>query len=317
MLPAFMSCSSSATRYSCSMVVGAAAGAQRNLRALELARAGQREQAVQFGPFRGNPLFVAVQADLRVEAQVDDLPAQELGQQLLPLGTLRVMRHFARKRVVGDQKRLREVEQRRPQLMLDLRAARRVLDVLDGQALAQSAAVARRGRTRLRAAAAMRLAAGSEIRPSSARTSPWIASGSLVGNDASQRSADLVSASGSRAALPNPNISGCVRQRSWSNPTQELHLHDAMANDVRTKAAAVTNRLPQVLGGTGIIIAQSPSARKRTGTRLAHIVHIRFVQHRRADRSPTRRNQRGGPAVGAILVGYSLNGCTRRNSYEE
>ena len=79
------SCSTSTTRYSCSIVVVPAAGVEQQLLALDLARAGEREQRVQLRPLRRNPLLVAVEPDLRVEAQVHDLPRDELGQQLLPL----------------------------------------------------------------------------------------------------------------------------------------------------------------------------------------------------------------------------------------
>jgi hypothetical protein len=109
---------------------------------------------------------------------VHDLAAQELGQELLPLRALRVVRHFARERVISEQERLREVEERRPQLMLDPRAARRVLDVLHRQALADRRAL----RSRKNVASSrcgVRRAVGSGDAPSSPSTSAWIVSGSL------------------------------------------------------------------------------------------------------------------------------------------
>ena len=58
-------------------------------------------------------------------------------KQRLPLAALPVLGDVGRERLVREQERLREVEQRRPQLVLDARAARRVLDVLGRQRLAQ------------------------------------------------------------------------------------------------------------------------------------------------------------------------------------
>jgi hypothetical protein len=49
---------------------------------------------------------------------------------------------LARERLVGEQECLREVEQRRPQLILDLGTAVGVLDILRGKCLAQSGGAA-------------------------------------------------------------------------------------------------------------------------------------------------------------------------------
>ncbi len=65
---------------------------------------------------------------------------RELREELLPLGALRMARDLTGVAVVGEEERLREIEQRRPELVFDLRAARRVLDVLLGQTLAQARA---------------------------------------------------------------------------------------------------------------------------------------------------------------------------------
>ena len=156
MLPAFMSCS---TQHHQVLVLDRRRAAARRRAtsgcALDLQRAREREQRVQLRPFRRDPLLVAVQPDLGVEAEMHDLAARGArAAAACHLSLCAWSRDLARERVVGEQERLREVEQRRPELVLDLRAAARVLDVLRGQRLAQRAARARRRRTPPRAAAA-------------------------------------------------------------------------------------------------------------------------------------------------------------------
>ena len=125
------------TRYSCSIVVAPAVGGQQQLLALDLLRARQREQRVQLGPLRRYPLLVSVQPHLRILPQMHDLAGDELRQQRLPLARRGVLGRLARKRGVALQEALGQVEQRLPELVLDLRAAAGVLDVLPGQGPAQ------------------------------------------------------------------------------------------------------------------------------------------------------------------------------------
>jgi len=88
---------------------------------LDLPRACEHEERMQLGPFRGNPLLVAKQPDLGVEAVVQDLAREELGQERLPLVALRMAGDFLRERRVAGEETLRQVEQRLPKLILDLR----------------------------------------------------------------------------------------------------------------------------------------------------------------------------------------------------
>ena len=104
--------------------------------ALDPAAAGEREQRVQLGPLGRDPLLVAIEPDLRLEAEVDDLPGDDPGQERLPLAALSVVGDVVRERRVREQERLRHVEERGPQLVLDARAPARVLDVLGGERLA-------------------------------------------------------------------------------------------------------------------------------------------------------------------------------------
>jgi hypothetical protein len=85
---------------------------------------------MQLGPLRGYPLLVAKEPNARVEREMDDLAAKELGHQLLPARALRALDDFARQRLIDGKEALRQPEERRPELVLDARAAACMLDVL-------------------------------------------------------------------------------------------------------------------------------------------------------------------------------------------
>ncbi len=105
---------------------------------LDLPRARMPEQRVQLGPFRRDPLFVSEQSDLGVEAEVHDLPRDELRQQRLPLVALRMAGDFAGERAVACEETLGEVGHRLPELILYRRRAARVLEILRGERTAQA-----------------------------------------------------------------------------------------------------------------------------------------------------------------------------------
>src|SRR5205814_4642815 len=86
--------------------------------ALELPRGGECHQLMKFGPFPGNPRFVAIKTRFRVAPEVGDLTAHELGQQLLPATAVLVVECDV---LIGAKRRLeglRKIEERRPQLPL-------------------------------------------------------------------------------------------------------------------------------------------------------------------------------------------------------
>ncbi len=110
---------------------------ERERPAFDAQRAGVREERMQLDPLRRNPLLVAKQAHLGIVAEVGDLARDEFRQLRLPLAALGPLRDLACERAVADEEALREVEQRLPQLVLDLARPVRVLDVLRRQVAPQ------------------------------------------------------------------------------------------------------------------------------------------------------------------------------------
>jgi hypothetical protein len=62
---------------------------------------------VEIRPFRRDPLLVAEQTDLRVDALMKDLSGDELGQQRLPSVALGMVAHLAAESLVAQQESLR------------------------------------------------------------------------------------------------------------------------------------------------------------------------------------------------------------------
>ena len=114
-----------------------ALGEHRDMLSLDLRRARHLEQRMQVRPLRRNPLLVAKEPDLGVEALMHDLSGDQLGQQRLPFVALRMIGNFARERLVTQKEPLREVEQRLPQLVFHPRRTVAVFEILRGQILAQ------------------------------------------------------------------------------------------------------------------------------------------------------------------------------------
>ncbi len=110
---------------------------ERQRAALHLLRARTGEEVVELGPLRRDPRLVAQQPDLRVVAEMGDLAGDVLRELRTPLAALTVLGELMGVTAVAHKKALREVEQRLPELVLDLAGAIRVLDVLRGQVAAQ------------------------------------------------------------------------------------------------------------------------------------------------------------------------------------
>jgi hypothetical protein len=94
----------------------------------ELGRA--QECAVHVGPFRRDPALVAEHAELRVGARVMRVAREQQRHERLPARVVRLRQRLLERAVVRDHEALRELVDRLPQPVGELRPRLGVLDVL-------------------------------------------------------------------------------------------------------------------------------------------------------------------------------------------
>ena len=84
----------------------------------------------QSAPFRRIPTLATIEPELRVLAQIGDLPHDEPREERTPFAAGGLIADVAGKRPVALVESLRQLEQRLPELVPDFRGAAHMLDVL-------------------------------------------------------------------------------------------------------------------------------------------------------------------------------------------